>query len=159
MQRPGGMSTTIRTCAHCEAPLPDSSPPAQTLCADCTHRAAVFPVQSLDSLTPEAFDELPFGVVELDPDGVILGYNRAEERIAHRRREEVIGRNFFSEVAPCTNVQEFAGRFRRMVASGKPAEEGLEFVFRFPHGTALVQVQLVFSAVAGRGYVLVQQRA
>jgi photoactive yellow protein len=153
------MSTTARTCAHCKAPLPDSSPPAQTLCADCTHRADVFPVQALEGLTPEAFDALPFGVVELDPEGVITAYNRAEERLARRRREEVLGRNFFTEVAPCTNVQEFAGRFREMVASGAPGEEGLEFVFRFPHGTALVQVQLVFSAVAGRGYVLVQRRA
>lgn len=43
----------------------------------------------------EVFEALPMAVTILSPDAVYLAVNRAYERVAGRRREELIGRSFF----------------------------------------------------------------
>lgn len=74
-------------------------------------------------------DLLPYGIIVVDEEGKILYYNAREEEIAKRRRGNVLGKNFFSEVAPCTQVQEFYGRFKEtMLRAGLVAD----FHFRFP---------------------------
>lgn len=128
-------------------------------CADCVVRTGVFAVESVLAGAEERLDALPFGVIELDAAGVVLAYNRAEEELAGRSRDEVLGRNFFTEIAPCTNVQEFAGRYHEMVTRGGASEASLEFIFRFPEGAQLVWVQLFYSEVSQRGLILVQSRA
>lgn len=74
-------------------------------------------------------DLLPYGVIVVDAAGVVLYYNKREEQIAGRRQGEVIGRNFFTEVAPCTNVKEFFGRFEAVLVSDHAAV--FDFVFPF----------------------------
>jgi photoactive yellow protein len=74
-------------------------------------------------------DLLPYGIIVVDEKGVILYYNAREEQIAGRRREDVLGRNFFTEVAPCAQAQEFYGSFQEtMSREGQVAD----FMFRFP---------------------------
>ena len=72
----------------------------------------------LSLLDADAIDDLPFGAIRLSAEGIILGYNRFESRLSGLEPARVIGKNFFTEVAPCTNVQEFAGRFREGVRRG-----------------------------------------
>jgi photoactive yellow protein len=86
-------------------------------------------------------DLLPYGIVVVDEEGVILYYNAREEEIAGRRREDVLGKNFFSEVAPCTQVQEFYGRFREtMHRAGLVAD--FHFNFPFPERPREVEITL-----------------
>lgn len=74
-------------------------------------------------------DLLPYGIIVLDEAGDVVFYNDREEQAAHRNRLDVLGRNFFTEIAPCTNVAEFYGRFEESMAdSGLVAE----FAFSFP---------------------------
>jgi photoactive yellow protein len=150
---------STRECARCGNPLRPEAPRSLRICADCIAEERLFPAETLLSLSETELDRLPFGVVELDRHGGVVGYNQAEEQLSRVPRAEVLGRNFFTEVAPCTNVQEFAGAYHEMVDRGVASERDLEFVFRFAHGNALVQVQLVYSAVAGAGIVLVKRRA
>jgi photoactive yellow protein len=63
-------------------------------------------------------DDLPFGLVKLDLNGTILEYNMAEAELTGFRPEEVIGRNFFLDVATCTQTPEFYGKFREGVDKG-----------------------------------------
>ena len=65
----------------------------------------------LENLSREELDDLPYGVVKLDRQGTILQYNATESSITGRNAASVIGKNFFTEVAPCTNTPEFHGRF------------------------------------------------
>jgi photoactive yellow protein len=116
----------------------------------------VFPIESLMHFDRERFDELPFGIIEVDADGRIILYNRWEEELAGLHRSQVLGRLFFSEVAPCTGVAEFEGRFRAMVASGRPAREELDFVFKFPGSTRLVSIILSWAPAWNRGFILVR---
>lgn len=111
----------------------------------------------VDDLGPAALDALPFGVVQLALDGTILQFNQYEENLSDRRAPHVVGRNFFTEVAPCTNVQEFAGRFREGVARGS-LQASFDYRFRLPHRTRDVRVTLYLSAATSTGWVFVQER-
>jgi len=78
------------------------------------------------------FDNLPLGLVVLDPRGDVVVYNRAEEKLAGRSRDKVMGRNFFTEIAPCMNVRELAGQYRDHI--GRDAFDiMLELSFPVPH--------------------------
>ena len=59
----------------------------------------------LSRLSPSEIDALPFGYIALAPDGTIRKYNRYEADLARRDPQDVLGRNFFTEVAPCTQVR------------------------------------------------------
>lgn len=85
--------------------------------------------QDIPEIDFATLDLLPYGIIVVDEEGRILYYNAREEEIANHQREDVLGKNFFSEVAPCTQVQEFYGRFKEtMQRAGLVAD----FHFRFP---------------------------
>lgn len=71
--------------------------------------------EHVDGMSAQELDQLPFGVIQLDLEGAIQMYNMAEGELSGRNPADVLGKNFFTDVAPCTNVQEFAGRFRQGV--------------------------------------------
>lgn len=100
---------------------------------------------------------LPYGIVILDDTGTVLYYNAREEQIARRDRLDVLGRNFFHEVAPCTEVAEFYGRFVEAMSSG---ESPVEFSFRFPFTPHSRDVEIAFKpfAAGGRRLCLVSVR-
>ena len=85
---------------------------------------------------------MPFGVICLDAAGTIVRYNLAEARLARLDRAEVLGRHFFLEVAPCTNVPAFEGRVRAFQGSheGRLAE-AFSFLFDFQFGAQEVDDQ------------------
>ena len=105
-------------------------------------RAFEFDIRVTD-LDEEGLDQQPFGIIRLDREGNILSYNLYEEKQARRKREDVVGRNFFTEVAPCTKVKSFYGRFREGVAS-RELEATFGFVFCLRHVTRNVDVSLFY---------------
>ena len=89
---------------------------------------------ALFELSEDEIDDLPFGLISVDHDGNIEQYNSYESRLARLSKERVIGRNFFRDVAPCTAVQEFMGRFERFVGEDGDAAESFDYVFPFSFG-------------------------
>ncbi|TVP75962.1 MAG: hypothetical protein EA352_06855 [Gemmatimonadales bacterium] len=127
------------------------------MCSDCVADTGGMPVEDLFMLTEHQADRLPFGLIEVDAHGTVLVYNRWEESLARRERSQVVGRNFFREVAPCTAVQEFEGVFRQLVGRGIPGREVLDFIFRFQHGETRVRISLTYMPQWERGFILVQE--
>jgi len=115
-------------------------------------------VEHLLQLSQEEADALPYGLILLDPSGVVIGYNQAESHLRGLAREQVIGRNFFLEVAPCTRVRGFAGLYRRMVENGAPDFAQFDFVFRFPFGEKRVYILMAYSARTRQGALAVEER-
>lgn len=66
----------------------------------------------LAQASPVALDRADFGVIEVDDDGVVLFYNTFESDFTGMAPEDVVGRAFFTDVAPCSNNPLFRGRFR-----------------------------------------------
>lgn len=96
---------------------------------------------------PESdIDALPFGLISVDAAGTIEQYNAYESRLSRLSKERVIGRNFFTDVAPCTAVQEFRGRFDRFVQGTGDAAESFDFHFRFAFGRQHVKITFLRSA-------------
>lgn len=108
----------------------------------------------IPGLSEAQLGALPFGVIELDPNGVILIYNKAEEALSGMASSQVVGKNFFQDVAPCTSVRQFEGRFRTFIFS-QSEPETFDFTFRFPGRTTKVSITFVRSERAS-AFVLVQ---
>jgi len=135
-------------------------PPPPTVSRTPPSRSyAAFDPATVDALDDAALDELPFGVVCLARDGLILRYNLAEGRLARLDPSTVVGRNFFTDVAPCTNTEEFHGRFRAF-AEGSTGGASIRFsyVFDFRFGAQNVDVEIVRAVGAPRLYLLINRR-
>ncbi len=84
---------------------------------------------------------LPYGGVELDRNGIILFYNQAEADICNRSSSGMAGKNFFREVAPCTNRPEFKGRFDE-IASGAKSMAMFDYTFDYNMKPTRVTIQM-----------------
>ncbi|GAC1538669.1 MAG: hypothetical protein NVS2B17_12910 [Candidatus Velthaea sp.] len=98
-------------------------------------------------------DQLPFGAIVVDYTGGIIAYNQYEARLARKNREEVIGKNFFRDVAPCTAVQAFEGRMHSFVGAKDQVSESFDYFFPFAHGS--VDVTITFLKLAGKNQILI----
>ena len=88
-------------------------------------------------------DAYPHGVITVDRSAKILRYNRAEALLARRDQETTIGLNFFRDVAPCTAVQDFMGRFEAFAQKRDSGVERFDFTFRFAWGQQDVGITMV----------------
>ncbi len=109
----------------------------------------------IDAMTPEELDRLPYGIIQLDEQGRIHHYNDYESQLAGVPRESAIGKNFFTEVAPCTDVQEFAGRFHEGVAA-RNLNTRFRFTFDFKPRKRDVLITLFYSDATSSVWVIVQ---
>ena len=80
----------------------------------------------LSRMSTRQVDDLAFGAIKLDAKGVILQYNAMEGQITGRNPASMLGKNFFTEVAPCTNTPKFKGEFDKGVNN-----DSLNVVFEY----------------------------
>ncbi len=111
--------------------------------------------QVVDSMTEADLDQLPHGAIQLSTDGMVLKFNAYESRLASLEKKAVIGKNFFKEVAPCTDVQEFYGRFREGVAK-KNLHVDFRYHFAFKQNPREVTVTLFYSGMTDTVWVFVK---
>lgn len=111
----------------------------------------------LSRMTAADIDALPFGFIGLSPDGTIRKYNRYEADLARTDPQAALGKNFFRDLAPCTQVQEFEGKFREFAAGTGEPTLTFDFVFAFRHGAQKVRIGLVRSPMASEIIVTVNR--
>lgn len=114
-------------------------------------------VARLCALPPEKLEELPFGVIKLDRDGAIVGYNAYEAKAAERARTDIVGRRF-AELAPCTQVKQFVDAVAEAFA-GHELDRVLRFVFPCHGALAAVSVRLFYDADRDQLWLFVARRA
>lgn len=147
------------TCVLCDRTLGADgarSGPTIGFCPTCAGDLGIVPVENLLQLGPADYDRLPFGFITVDRDGVIQRFNAFETAYSGMREEDVLGRSFFQDVAPCTSVRDFEGRFRSMIEGGEDGVARFRYVFRFGGGERLVQVSMTFIASEDRGIIIVR---
>jgi photoactive yellow protein len=113
-------------------------------------------LKRVDSLGSQDLDALPFGMIQLDRTGKILKFNRTEANLARINQARQVGRNFFDDVAPCTKVREFYGRFQEGLQK-RSLYETFGFVFKFDHGWRNVAITMMYSDKTDSVWVLVSQ--
>lgn len=113
-------------------------------------------LRQVDQLTARDMDTLPFGLIQLDRTGRILKFNQTEANLARINRDRQLGKNFFDDVAPCTKVKEFYGRFLQGLRE-RSLYETFGFVFKFDHGWRNVAITLFYSEKTDSVWVLISQ--
>lgn len=145
-------------CAWCQAVLGPSptGEDSHGICLSCLPGVFDVPVATLDALSADEADALPYGLIRIDDADRVIAFNRAEARLAKLPKERVIGRSFFAEVAPCTNVKELAGWIRDARRSGRSQRTEITFVFDFAHGRRLVSIAMTYNARLHHATLLVR---
>lgn len=110
----------------------------------------------LSKLTSKEVDQLAFGAVQLDAKGNILQYNAAEASITGRDAKDVMGKNFFRDVAPCTGTPAFKGLFDKGVREGN-LNTMFEYTFDYKMTPTKVKIHMK-KAIAGDSYWIFVKR-
>jgi len=113
-------------------------------------------LESIDRMNEKSLDALPFGAIHLDREGKVLSYNQTEATLTGREKAKVIGKSFFTQVAPCTNVKAFAGRFREGIAN-KDMHVIFPYRFDFEMTPRDVTVTLFYSKQTDSAWVFVRE--
>lgn len=107
----------------------------------------------LEATAHAALDDETFGIVVMSGDGKVEAYNAFESSAAGLPPGRVIGLNFFSDVAPCTNNYLVAGRFEEETE----LDEILPYVFTLRMKPTRVRLRLLKSVRARFSYVIVER--
>lgn len=148
----------LTLCAWCGDTIVDGAaagPASHGICGACVGTLLDLEVTDIYALGAAEADRLPFGRIELAADGTVRAYNRAEAEMAGLDPGAVLGRNFFTEVAPCTGDTEVERTFRELVRRGGGGAE-LSFVFRFRGGHRIVRLRVLVAPARDRHLLLVQ---
>jgi photoactive yellow protein len=110
----------------------------------------------LGDLPEETLDEAPFGIVEVDDDGVVQFYNRYESQLAGVDPDDALGQNFFTRLAPCSGNRLFHGRFKKGIKKNA-LDERFTYTFTYKMSPTLVDVRM-HRDDEGRNWVLIRKR-
>lgn len=114
-------------------------------------------LRKADILTESELDSLPMGMIQLDRAGKVLRFNQTESELARVSRDDALGKSFFDEVAPCTRVQEFHGRFVEGVER-KNLHTVFDYVFKFRDGREKnVVISMFYSPTTDTVWVCVER--
>jgi photoactive yellow protein len=108
-------------------------------------RPVEFSPESLFAADPAAAidaDALPYGALQLDPDGTILSYNHGDIPVAPFRAHQLVGRNFLRDVAP----DPIARRVRNALETAlgeQGLNEAFDFDVQYPAGRRVVRVRMI----------------
>jgi len=114
-------------------------------------------IRELAKKNQDELDKLEYGVVQVDDTGIIKTFNRYEAELGQVQQAAVIGKNFFTQVAPCTNNRLFVGKFKEGVAANL-LDTTIPFVFTYKIRPTSVEVQMFRDSVAHTNWVLVKRR-
>lgn len=110
-------------------------------------------ISSLDAMTPEQVDALPYGVVGLGADGTAEVYSATESRLAGIPRSIVLGWQYFAETAQCMNNFMVAQRFE----DEPEIDDMIDYVLTLRMRPTPVRLRLLKSGAVARRYLLIQR--
>jgi photoactive yellow protein len=108
----------------------------------------------LEAADDTVLETLPFGVVAMAENGTVTGYNGAESRLSGLAPANVIGRHFFTGVAPCTNNFMVAHRFETEAA----IDAVIDYVFTLRMQPTAVRLRLLKQPGRRRMYLVVERK-
>jgi photoactive yellow protein len=114
-------------------------------------------LQRIDNFTAQEADELSFGIVRVTDQGIIELYNKYESEISKLPASEVLGKNFFTTVAPCTNNRLFKGKFDAGV-NGDSLDVEFLYTFTYRLRPTNVAVRLYRVPVSRTNWIFTQRR-
>lgn len=111
----------------------------------------------LGTLTQAEADAAAFGIVKVDGNGKILLYNKYESELANVPIQTAVGKNFFTEVAICTNNRIFYGRFKEGMLTGD-LDIAFNYVFTYKMKPTNVVIHLYHDKTSETNWIFVKLR-
>ena len=111
----------------------------------------------LDPLLDSDLDELNFGVIGFDAQGVVRRYNAHELEVAGLSNSRVLGHALFTLVAPCMNNYLVAQRFEDAAAEGTELDATIDYILTLRMRPIKVRLRLLAAPGAAFRYVLVHR--
>jgi photoactive yellow protein len=105
----------------------------------------------LDDQPNNILDTLQFGVVKMDLVANVVYYNKEESAITGVLKENAIGKNFFAQIAPCTNNFLVAEKYRKEFL-----DEQVQYVFTYVTQPIPVLLRMLKGS-KGHQYLLVKK--
>ncbi len=113
-------------------------------------------LEKIDEMNYEQLDDLPFGVIELDDKGKVIFFSNTESKLTGVQKSDATGKNFFTEVAPCTNNFIFKGSFDKGVQSN---QMNYLFPYTFTYRMAPTHVKIhLFRSKNKRNFIFIMRR-
>lgn len=113
----------------------------------------------LDLLSDTELDELDFGVIGFDTEGVVQRYNAFESKAAGLSLSRVVGHALFTVVAPCMNNYLVAQRFEDAAAADETLDDIIPYVLTLRMRPVKVHLRLLARPAIAHRYVLVERSA
>ena len=114
-------------------------------------------IDQIPSVERQAADAQPFGVVQVADDGTVRLYNRWESELSGVAVSNAEGRNFFTQVAPCTNNRLVLGKFKDGVQKGVLDSE-FNYTFTYKMRPTNVALRIYRHPATGTNWVFVGLR-
>lgn len=153
---PAGAPTTAPRPA---APTPSFTEGVAEI-GDRTHSNDTFVpaelLRNLPRMKQSQLDMLDFGCVQVDDSGLVISYNRWESEFASVPQDQAIGKNFFRQLAPCTNNRLVFGKFKTGIEAGV-LDAVLSYAFTYKMRPTLVKVHLYRDPETRSNWVLVKR--
>jgi photoactive yellow protein len=89
--------------------------------------------------------KLPFGLLELDKSGAVIRYSPASEQNSDVKAQDVLGRQFFTEVISNKQVKDFQARFNLFMAHGQSVDR---FSASFDSEEGQIKVQILLAKIS-----------
>ena len=108
------------------------------------------------SMNQATADAQNFGVVKVDDQGVIQIYNKWESDMAGVPADQAVGKNFFTQIAPCTNNRLVYGKFQDGIGGGSLDAE-FNYTFTYKMQPTNVVLRLFRDGASGTNWVFVNK--
>lgn len=84
---------------------------------------------------------IPYGLMELDEAGTVIYYKSENRGVFVKPETEIVGRNFFSDIAAIAEAKELQNQIKEFRRSHRPASS-FTFTFELKHRRVPVRVLL-----------------
>jgi photoactive yellow protein len=114
-------------------------------------------IREFGKMSQAQLDTLAFGVIQVDDEGIVKSYNKYESELGNTPIPEALGKNFFTQVAPCTNNRLIYGKFKDGIAANQ-LESEVGYVFTYKIKPVNVTVQMYRDNLSKTNWILVKRR-
>ncbi|MGK0407613.1 MAG: photoactive yellow protein [Roseivirga sp.] len=112
--------------------------------------------QLLEDFDNQDFDNFNFGIIKMNKQGDIQAYNKYEADLAANDQQQVLGKNFFTQIAPCTNNFLVAEKYSNLT---EELDETLDYIFTYRMRPTAVTLRLLSNSISTNQYLIVRLKS
>ncbi|TVR92130.1 MAG: hypothetical protein EA428_04265 [Spirochaetaceae bacterium] len=111
-------------------------------------------MEEISEMDDNELHDCSFGVIKMSKDAVVQAVNNAEIELTGLSRSAFIDKNFFTQVAPCTNNYMVAEKYRKF----DELDETIPYVFTYMMKPTPVHLRMLKSRAYDSQYLLVDRK-